>query len=96
MGTPYFQWLTGYLSVERCVLSNICPISVGERLRIAADTDAILEAFVIGMGLVAKRLEHEPNSEPPKCVIKLMNRNMKPMVTVWCRRPISGQTALLR
>jgi|TARA_Y100000031_G_scaffold110570_1_gene121779 phage repressor protein C with HTH and peptisase S24 domain len=31
--------------------------------------------FVIwdGMGLVAKRIEHEPNSEPPKVVIKSVN-----------------------
>lgn len=31
--------------------------------------------FVIwdGMGLVAKRIEHEPNSEPPKIVIKSVN-----------------------
>jgi phage repressor protein C with HTH and peptisase S24 domain len=26
-----------------------------------------------GMGLVAKRIEHEPNSEPPKVVIKSVN-----------------------
>jgi phage repressor protein C with HTH and peptisase S24 domain len=31
--------------------------------------------FVIwgGLGLVAKRIEHEPNSEPPKVVIKSVN-----------------------
>ena len=31
--------------------------------------------FVIwdGMGLVAKRIDHEPNSEPPKVVIKSVN-----------------------
>ncbi len=54
-------------------------LSSGDRILIDVDQQVPVPPgiFVIwdGMGLVAKRVEHVPNSEPPKVLIKSINRD---------------------
>jgi hypothetical protein len=67
------------------------PLSSGDRVLI--DTSQRVPVppgiFAIwdGLGLVAKRIEHEPNSDPAMVVIKSANPNTRPM-SAWPSSPL--------